>query len=139
MRSNARGCGEVSSCRSSLRMARASPQSGVGSPRYPRPRLFGTEWMLRRLRAGDHLVDGRLLAERALDRLLRRLVVEIVNLLVVARIPVDEHTDHHAVVVGLVLRDDAARDRIDDGARHGRLRRAEHLRGLLRALDRDLV
>jgi len=38
------------------------------------------------------------------------------------------NTPTRAVIVGLVVRDDAALDRVDDGAPHNRLRRAEHLR-----------
>src|SRR5947207_9097538 len=49
------------------------------------------ERVLRRLRAGNDLADGRLAGERALDRLARRLVVEVVDLLIACRFPVDEH------------------------------------------------
>jgi hypothetical protein len=72
--------------------------------------------------------------ERALNGLLGGLVVVVVDLLVVARFPVDEHADHDAVVVGLVARNHAALDRVDHGAGHGGLRRAEHLHGLLAPL-----
>src|SRR6266545_6633424 len=66
------------------------------------------ERVLGGLRAGDDLGDRRLLCQRALDRFLRRLIVEVVDLLVVLRVPVDEDADHHAVVGRLVPRDDAA-------------------------------
>ena len=77
--------------------------------------------------------------EGALDRLLGGLVVVLVDLLVVGRFPVDEDAHQDAVVVGLVLRDHARGDRVDHGARHRRLRGAEHLDRLLGALDRHLV
>ena len=66
--------------------------------------------MLRRLRAREDVAHGRLAAERARDRFLRRLIVVVVDLLVVGRFPVDEHADEDAQVVGLVFGDDAALD-----------------------------
>src|SRR6186997_2537817 len=71
--------------------------------------------------------EGVLAGHRAGDGFLRRLVVVIEDLLVVRGLPVDEHAHQDAQVVGLVARDDAALDRVDDGARHRGLRRPEHL------------
>src|SRR2546427_7221769 len=54
-------------------MIRRPPRSTL----FPYTTLFrslGTERMLRRLRAGDHVVDARLASERPLDRLFGRLV-----------------------------------------------------------------
>src|SRR5688500_16523679 len=51
--------------------------------------------------AGDHLVDARLVREGPLDRFFRRLVVVVVDLLVVLRVPVDEHAHQDAQVIGL--------------------------------------
>src|SRR5258706_13119596 len=112
--------------------ARRRTAAAVGS-------LLRAGGVLGRLRAGDHVSHGRFVAERARDRFLRRLVVVVVDLLVVRRLPVNEHADHDAQVVGLVLRDDAALDRINHRPGHGRLSRSEHLDRLLGALDRDLV
>ena len=54
------------------------------------------ERMVGRLRARDDRVDRRQLLQCALDRLLRRAVVEVEDLLVVLGIPVDEHADADA-------------------------------------------
>src|ERR1700733_7910136 len=55
---------------------------------------------------GEHRVDRRLGRVRAGNRQLDLLVVVVVDLLVVGRVPVDEHADDDAQVVDLVLRDD---------------------------------
>src|SRR2546429_443283 len=97
------------------------------------------ERMRRRLRLGDHLVDLRLPLEGALDRFLHRPIVEVVDLLVVLRLPVDEHPHQDAIVVHFVPRDDARRHAVDHRTRDRCLRRAEHLHGLRGVLDGDLV
>ena len=51
----------------------------------------------------------------------------------------DEHADADEEIVGLVLGYDAFGDAVGHGLGHGVLCRAEHLHGLLRALDRHLV
>src|SRR5262249_55421225 len=79
--------------------------------------LFRTKWMLRRFRAGDHVVDGWLAGKRSLDRFLGRLVVVVVDLLVVSRVPVNEDADQNAVIVRLVAWDHAALDRVNHRAR----------------------
>src|SRR5215471_7968701 len=128
-RSKTLGCGELSSCRSSLRtanpdgcwlMAGGGQRAASGLPwpsirHQPFDRLLRAERMFFRLGPGNHIAHGRLAGERPLNRLFRRLVVVVEDLRVVARIPVDEHADHDAQVVGLVLRDDAALDRVDHG------------------------
>src|SRR3989442_313613 len=124
IRSKTLGCGELSSCRSSLRIV---PCGGGGHPKMPpsagssRVLLFGAarERVLGRLRASDHLVHTRFVAERPLDRLLGRLIVVVVDLLVVLGVPVDEDADQNAVVVRAIARDDTALDRVDHGARDG--------------------
>src|SRR6266702_2723439 len=81
------------------------------------------ERMRRRLRLGDHLVDLRLPLEGALDRFLHRPIVEVVDLLVVLRLPVDENPHQDAVVVHFVPRDDARGHAVHHRARDRRLRR----------------
>src|SRR5687768_8385781 len=80
--------------------------------------LFGVarERVLRRLGGGHDFRGRRLTGQRARDRFLRRRIVVVVDLLVVGRIPVDEDTNHDAVVIQLVLRNDARLDRVDHGA-----------------------
>ena len=51
----------------------------------------------------------------------------------------DEHAHEDAEIIRLVLRDDAALERVDDGARDRGLRRPEHLDRLLGALDGHLI
>ena len=81
----------------------------------------------------------RLAGDGALDSLLGRLIVELLDLLVVFRLPVDEDADADEQVVGLLDRDRAVGDAVGDGLGDRMLRRAEHLHGLLGALDGDLV
>src|SRR2546421_12386669 len=97
MRSKTLGCGALSSCRRSLRTVKTprgpdsrSPRDLNGPPEGGHYRLLRAEGVLRGLRAGNHVGDRRLLAERARDRFLRRLIVVVVDLLVVGRVPVDE-------------------------------------------------
>jgi len=87
----------------------------------------------------DHRARARLVGDGARDRLLGGLVVVVEDLLVVCGFPVDEHAADDAEVVDVPFADDALANRVDDAAGHGRLCRAEHLHGLGRALDRDLV
>src|ERR1041385_3955448 len=111
-RSNTLGSLELSSCSSSFRIRTLEKQSRGGGPaprrglaRLPeRSALVGAagERMRRRLGLGDHGVDLRLALEGTLDRLLRGPVFEVVDLLVVLRLPVNEHADQDAVVVHLV-------------------------------------
>lgn len=86
----------------------------------------------------DDLVDLRLARHGVLDRGLRRVVVELVNLFVVGRFPVDEDAADDHIVVGLLLGNHPVRHAVDDRTSDGLLGRAEHLHRLLRALDRDL-
>src|SRR6476661_946247 len=55
----------------------------------------------------EHLVHRRLARQGPLDRLLHRLIVVVVDLLVAVGLPVNEHAGEDAVIVGLVLRNDA--------------------------------
>src|SRR5688500_20075972 len=93
--------------------AQLAIESALGVGNWELEVLFGGESMLRGLRAGDDLVHRRLLAESARDRFLRRLVVVVVDLLIVACLPVDEHTHEDAQVISPVLGDDAAGNRVD--------------------------
>src|SRR5207247_1373748 len=61
------------------------------------------------LGARDDRVDPRLALQGPLDRFLHRPVVEVEDLLVVLRLPVDEDAHQDAVVVHLVARDHARR------------------------------
>ena len=110
-----------------------------GPPDLPRRFYLGLKGCLAVFEPEMTSLHRRLVGQRALDRFFGRLVVVVVDLLVVLRVPVNEHADHDAVVIDLVARDDAALDRVDHGAGHRRLGGAEHLHGLLRALDGDLV
>src|SRR5579862_3361792 len=154
-RSKTLGSRLLSSCKSSFRMgitrslyemlpaespARPSSQCHcAGAPLFRGRVCSACERVLGGPRTADDCVDRWLLLERPLDRFLRRAVVVVENFLVIGGIPMDEHTDSYAVVVDLVPWDDAARDGVDDRTSHRGLRGTEHLHGLLRALDRDLV
>src|SRR2546426_1064366 len=97
----------------------AAPPLDMASRRLPaRSTLVRAtgERMRRRLRLGDHLVDLRLPLEGALDRFLHRPIVEVEDLLVVLRLPVDEHAHQDAVVVHFVSRDDARGHAVDHRA-----------------------
>src|ERR1700730_6650694 len=87
----------------------------------------------------QHLTRVRLAGDRALDRELRRFVIEVLDLLVVARFPMDEDADADEEVVGFGDRDGAVLDAIGDGRGDAALRRTEHLHRLLGVLDGDLV
>src|SRR5687767_12078416 len=158
-RSNTLGCGELSSWRRSLRIREIpNPKPQIPSPNAGWSQAFGAvgiwdlgfgywdflhaysmlllgvagERVLGRLRRSDDFRRGRLAGEGALDGFLRRRVVVVVDLLIVGRVPVDEDADHDAVVIQLVLRNDARLDGVDHSAGHGRLGGTEHLHRLLR-------
>src|SRR5439155_27315627 len=151
-RSNTLGSRELSSCNRSLGIRGRTPRLGQGensrgaaTPPPPGPELPTTagasalvgparERVGGGLGARNDRVDPRLALQGALDRLLHSAVVEVEDLLVVLRLPVDEDAHQDAVVVNLVARDHARRHAVDHGARDRRLRRAEHLdrlRGVL--------
>src|SRR5215472_2571941 len=115
-------------------------KNGRARSRPPaRSRRSGRERMLDPVLRGHRFSSRRLAGHGALDRLLDGLIVELMDLLVVFRQPVDEDADADEEIVGFVLRDGA----VGNGVRHGLgdrvLRRTEHLDGLLGTLDRHLV
>src|SRR6266542_260936 len=112
----------------------ASPPHGL---RAARPLL--REGVLGGVALAHHVVGRRQPLDGALERLFGRAVVVVVDLLVVARLPVDENPDHQRQVVGLPAGDGAVGDTVHHGFRDRGLRGTEHLDSLARALDRDLV
>src|SRR5271169_5569764 len=88
---------------------------------------------------GDDFGGRGLPADGARDRLLDRAIVEVLDLLVVAGFPMDEHADANEEIVGLVGGNHALGDAVGDRLGDRVLRGAEHLHGLLGALDRHFV
>src|ERR1019366_3870663 len=67
------------------------------------------------------------------------LIVVVLDLGVVAGVPVNEHADRDEQIVGFGERNNALGDAVGDGLGDAGLGRAKHLNGLLGVLDRDLV
>ncbi|CAG9261580.1 hypothetical protein PUN4_390020 [Paraburkholderia unamae] len=103
------------------------------------PRSVRRERMRHAAFLRHHFGRARFAVHRALDRLARGLVVVLLNLLVVLRLPVNEHAHAQEQVVGFGLRDRAVLHAVRHRERDRVLRRSEHLHGLARALDRHFV
>ncbi len=99
----------------------------------------GGERMLDLVALRDHLRGLGLAGHRARERLLGGAIIVILDLLVIGRIPMDEHPDADEEIVRLGFRDDAFGDAVGDRLGHRMLRRPEHLHGLLGPLDGHLV
>lgn len=84
----------------------------------------------------DDIVDLRLASHCVFDGQFRGVVVVLVNLRIVGRFPVDENAADDDVFIGLVFRDHAFGNAVNDCTSDCRLCRAEHLHGLLGAFDR---
>ena len=62
--------------------------------------------MLDLVALGDHLSDLRLAVHGAGDGFLCCAIIEVLNLLIVGRLPVDENADTDEEIVGLILGND---------------------------------
>src|SRR5262245_36521883 len=103
------------------------PRCTTGDWGAPKSRQLRRERMLDLIALGDHLADLRLALDGPPDGFLGGAIVEVLDLLVVGRIPMDEHADATEQVLGLVLRDDAFGHAVGDRLGDRVLGRAEHL------------
>lgn len=99
--------------------------------------VLAGERMLGRIFFLNHLLNARLVLHRTGDCQLGRVVVVLKDLLVIIRIPVDEHAADDAQFFGLIFGDDTGGDRICNSLGNGVLGWAEHLDGLFCAFDRN--
>src|SRR6185437_6102649 len=87
----------TAACRGRCFSASSTGESGGG--RRPPPAGSGGEGMLRGRPLLQHLAGRRLAGDGALQGELRRLIVELLDLLVVGRLPMDEDADRDEEVV----------------------------------------
>src|SRR5579863_7246169 len=102
-------------------------------PGTPRPsdwieqnarRRLWREGVLDLVALGDDFGRLRLAVDGAGDRFLGGAIVEVVDLLVVVRFPVDEHADADEEIVGFLHRDHTFRDAVSHRLADGVLRRS---------------
>src|SRR5579872_2467415 len=123
-----------------LRAKNMAPGSSPGAMLLSR-----TGSVMRGERMGDlvalleRLLGRGLALDGALQGKLGRLVIEILDFLVIGRIPMDEDTDADEKVIGLIDRNGAVLDAIRHRGGDGALGGAEHLDRLLGGLDGLLV